>query len=160
MCYVTVLYGPCRPTLADCRCVSTLARQMTRSRKEVIALAVSLANECPHCAFIHCAMGPAAGSDVVMDEMQSFYQTRDAEASFSYAADENPVNRKLATWGLKHRDGSARQRNLPCSVSPRLFFLVVVTLHRLCSLFHERRFWRDSMTECELEQIPLWDKAS
>jgi len=31
--------------------------QLSRSQKEVIALGASLANNCPHCAFIHTAMG-------------------------------------------------------------------------------------------------------
>ncbi|CAN0526099.1 unnamed protein product, partial [Ectocarpus sp. 8 AP-2014] len=38
-----------------------LSVQLSRSQKEVIALGVSLSNGCPHCAYIHTAMGPAAG---------------------------------------------------------------------------------------------------
>ncbi|CAN0333918.1 unnamed protein product, partial [Hapterophycus canaliculatus] len=59
-----------------------VAVQLSRSQKEVIALGVSLSNDCPHCAFVHTAMGPAAGDDVQFRDLQKFYQTRDANVAF------------------------------------------------------------------------------
>lgn len=88
---------------------------LSRSQKEVVALGVSLANECPHCAYIHTAMGAAAGSDVAFKDLQHFYQSRDAHAAFPVSDGQDPLNNKLASWSIKYRDGEAREHAMPCT---------------------------------------------
>lgn len=82
----------------------------------MISLGVSLSNDSPHCAFIHTAMGAAAGSDVVIDDLQRFYQTGDPEAGFPASAGQDPLVRKMASWTIKHRDREERERFIPCTV--------------------------------------------
>lgn len=84
---------------------------LSRSQKEVIALGVSLANQCPHCAYIHTAMGPAAGDDVNMTVMQSFYRTQDPDTAFP--KEQNAMNHNFAAWAIGHREGEAMP--IPCT---------------------------------------------
>eukprot|EP00903_Cladosiphon_okamuranus_P009354 g8920.t1 len=86
---------------------------LSRGQKELIALGVSLANRCPHCAFIHTAMGPASGDDVDMKVMQSFYQTRDPGTSFPEGEGKNPTNHQFAAWAMHHRD--EKPVPIPCT---------------------------------------------
>lgn len=90
--------------------------QLTRSQKEVIALGVSLSNQCPHCAFIHTAMGPAAGDAVEFGELRKFYQTRNADEAFSPhgTRQQDHMNHKFAKWSISHRDG--KRQSVPCTV--------------------------------------------
>ncbi|CAN0137228.1 unnamed protein product, partial [Ascophyllum nodosum] len=87
---------------------------LSRSQKEVVALGVSLSNDCPHCAFIHTAMGGAAGSDVPFDSIQRFYQTRDPGIAFPLSEGTESLNHRLASWSIRHRDVGARDL-IPCS---------------------------------------------
>ncbi|CBJ25480.1 alkylhydroperoxidase [Ectocarpus siliculosus] len=87
---------------------------LSRSQKEVIALGVSLSNGCPHCAYIHTAMGPAAGDDVEFGSLRLFYQTRDADAAFPVEEGQGPMsNNALASWSIRHRDG--KEQAAPCT---------------------------------------------
>ncbi|CAM9525996.1 unnamed protein product, partial [Scytosiphon promiscuus] len=88
---------------------------LSRGQKEVIALGVSLSNECPHCAFIHTAMGPASGNDVTFGELRKFYQTRDADVAFPLAGDrqKDHINNKFAAWSMNHRAGN--RQSVPCT---------------------------------------------
>lgn len=103
---------------ADLHAFSNLA-QLSRSQKEVVALGVSLANNCPHCAFIHTAMGSAAGSDVPFDELQRFYHTRDPHVAFPLSDGVDPLKHNMASWSIKYRDGEAREKSMPCLVRNR-----------------------------------------
>lgn len=80
-------------------------------------MGISLSNQCPHCAYIHTAMGPAAGGDVSMDQMQTLYQTRDADIAFPPSEDRESLLNTLAKWALAHRDADHQKRKLPPSVS-------------------------------------------
>ncbi len=60
------------------------------------------------------AAGPAAGSDVTMDEIQCLYKTKDPDAAFPLGDGQDPMNNKFASWALKHRDGVVRP--IPCTV--------------------------------------------
>ncbi|CAM9304919.1 unnamed protein product [Ectocarpus sp. 4 AP-2014] len=87
---------------------------LSRSQKEVIALGVSLSNGCPHCAYIHTAMGPAAGDDVGFDSLRRFYQTQDADAAFPVEEGQDPMSSNtLASWSIRHRDG--KEQAAPCT---------------------------------------------
>eukprot|EP00752_Nemacystus_decipiens_P010549 g9394.t1 len=85
---------------------------LSRSQKEVIALGISLANQCPHCAYIHTAMGPAAGDDVTITDMQRFYQTMDP-FTFPEGQGQNTMNHQFAAWAISHRDGEPKP--IPCT---------------------------------------------
>lgn len=105
--------------------------QLSRSQKEVVALGVSLANNCPHCAYIHTAMGAAAGSDVQFGNLHRFYQTRDADIGFPLTDGADPLVHNLASWAIKHRDGAGRERSIPCAVSEPRSLLLPLSLDRL-----------------------------
>lgn len=98
--------------------------QLSRSQKEVIALGVSLSNKCLHCAYIHTAMGAAAGSDVPFDDMQRFYQTGDPDIAFPLSEGKDPLNHNLASWAIKHRNGKEAQQPVPCSVRNTLISIL------------------------------------
>lgn len=82
----------------------------------MIALSVSLANQCPHCAYIHTAMGPAAGKDVGLDQMQALYQTGDVDVAFPPSEEHDQFLHDLAKWALSVRDGNLKGRSMPCKV--------------------------------------------
>lgn len=62
-------------------------------------------------------MGPAAGKDVRMDQMQTMYHTRDADIAFPPSEDQESLLHSLAKWSLAHRDLDSENRKLPSSVS-------------------------------------------
>lgn len=61
-------------------------------------------------------MGAAAGSDVAFKDLQHFYQSRDPHAAFPISDGQDPLNNKLASWSIKHRDQQEREHAMPCTV--------------------------------------------
>ena len=62
--------------------------------------------------YLHTAMG----ADVAFDELQAFYRSRDPHASFPISDGQDPLNKKLASWSIKHRDREGREHAMPCTV--------------------------------------------
>ena len=78
----------------------------------MVALGISLANECVHCAYLH----TAKGKDVAFKDLQHFYRTRDPHAAFPIVDGQDSLNHRLASWSIDHRNREDQEYTMPCTV--------------------------------------------